>query len=119
MQLPFVTSWFDSNPDAVSSFATQCVSGLITYISLVTYFDRPRGQLMIDSEALHIRPSNVPRAGLGLFATRDLSPGTILGTYPGVVRPTHKHMKKYNRIPEIGTYIWRFTDNLEFIDPTD
>jgi hypothetical protein len=54
-----------------------------------------------------------------LFATRDLSPGTLLGNYPGVIRPTHKHIKKYQRIPEIGTYIWRFTDNKEFIDPTD
>ena len=115
MQLPFI-SFSDVSS---SSLATQCFSGLVTFVSLVTVFDRPRGQLSIDPETLSVLPSNVPGAGLGLFVTRDLPCGTILGTYPGVLRPAHKHMKKYNKIPEIGTYTWRFTDNKEFIDPTD
>jgi hypothetical protein len=28
-------------------------------------------------------------------------------------------MKKYQTMPDIGTYAWRFTDNAQYIDPTD
>jgi len=102
-----------------SQFLIQCASGIATYTGLVAYFDRPRGKLLIDPSYLETRNSNVEGGGLGLFVTKSLPEGTILGTYPGVLRPAHKYKQKYDRVSECSTYTWRFTDNQYFIDPTD
>mmetsp|Transcript_21508 Transcript_21508/g.31700 ORF Transcript_21508/g.31700 Transcript_21508/m.31700 type:complete len:242 (-) Transcript_21508:157-882(-) len=97
----------------------QAASGLATYFGLVAFFDRPRGRLTIDTSCVEARPSRVEGAGLGLYVTTSLPEGTILGTYPGVVRPTHKYMQKYSNKPDAGVYAWRLTDNENFLDPTD
>jgi len=98
---------------------TQLTSGLVTYFGLVAFFDRPCGKLLVDPTFIEAKQSQVEGAGLGLYVTSSLPEGTILGTYPGVVRPTNKYMEKYNDKPDAGTYAWRFTDNQSFIDPTD
>ncbi len=100
---------------------TQLTSAILTYFGFVAFFDRPRGSIDVDENVLIARKSQVEGAGLGLYVTQSLPEGTILGTYPGVLRPTSKFMKKYNRLEGgiAGTYAWRFTDNEDYIDPTD
>lgn len=101
---------------------TEFASAAMTYLSLIVYFDRPRGSLTIpDAEStLQVRPSHVPNAGLGLFTTQSLSKGTILGTYPGVLRPANTFYDgKGRNFPQSIGYSWRFTDNKYVIDPTD
>ncbi len=101
---------------------TAASSAALSYFSLIAYFDRPRGSFAIpDSEStLQVRPSRVPNAGLGLFTNRSLSRGTILGTYPGVLRPANTFYNGKGRIfPQAVGYSWRFTDNKYVIDPTD
>lgn len=102
-----------------SQLLVQCASGIATYTGLVAYFDRPRGKLLVDPSYLETRKSNVEGGGLGLFVKTSLPEGTVLGTYPGVLRPAHKYKQKYDRVSECSTYAWRFTDNSHFIDPTD
>ena len=107
-------------PGQLTTILTQASSCAITYISLIAYYDRPRGQLSIDvPKTLEVKSSQIPGAGLGLYAKIPLPSGTILGTYPGVVRPMGKYMKKYDKLPHTGTYAWRLTDNMDMIDPTD
>jgi hypothetical protein len=92
---------------------------LITYISLIAYYDRPRGNLKLHTSSFELKQSQVHNAGLGLYITESLPKGTILGTYPGVLRPASKYIQKYNSIPNASVYTWRFTDNQYCIDPTN
>ena len=103
------------------TFIAQTSSAAVAYFGLIAYFDRPRGKVLIEnpSSALRIGPSQIPNAGLGLYASRNLPKGTKLGTYPGVVRPLQKSLKKLMYHPQCEAYIWRFTDNSKIIDPTD
>ena len=106
------------SPQALAAFS----SAALTYLSLIAYFDRPRGSLTISDadSTLRVRPSRVPNAGLGLFTNRSLSRGTILGTYPGVLRPANTFYDgKGRNFPQSIGYSWRFTDNKYVIDPTD
>jgi len=46
--------------------------------------------------------------------------GTVLGTYPGVLRPARAFYDgKCMRHPNAVSYSWRFTDDAYVIDPTD
>ena len=97
-------------------------SSIITYLSLIAYYDRPRGSFAISQPklSLSIQPSNVPNGGLGLFTTRRMTSGTILGTYPGVLRPARQFYDgKCIQYPKAIGYSWRFTDNEYVLDPTD
>ncbi|VEU37273.1 unnamed protein product [Pseudo-nitzschia multistriata] len=101
-------------------------SAMATYFGFVAVNDRPRGGLALpldpsdDECCLRVQQSNVPGAGLGLFANQNLPKGTILGTYPGVLLPLQQHSaaSKIRDHPECLAYIWRFTDNEFVIDPT-
>ena len=97
----------------------QTLSAFTTYIALVAFFDRPRGKLDIDHNSFKLQQSQVPNAGLGLYVTKSLPKGTILGSYPGVLRPSTKFLQKYETIPQTAVYTWRFTDNQYCIDPTN
>lgn len=99
----------------------RITSALLSYIGLVGFLDRPRGTLVakrgIDIDILQ---SNVPGAGLGLFAKRNLPKGTVLGTYPGVLlKITEPNLGKVRTHPKCETYIWRFSDNQFVLDPTN
>ncbi len=104
------------DPVAIS---TQLTSAMASYFAFLSYFDRAQGKIALDLSNFEARQSQVEGAGLGLYTTTSMSEGTILGTYPGVVRPAQNYMKKYNNVPDAGTYAWRFTDNEFFIDPTN
>ncbi len=123
---------FDTAPSGLSSsevWALRIGTGILTYFGFVFATDRPRGLLgvpLIDGNnnmdgCLKVAPSNVPGAGLGLFASQSMPKGTVLGTYPGVVLPLGQHSasSKVRNCPECASYIWRFTDNQYVIDPTD
>ena len=97
----------------------QTLSAFTTYIALVAFYDRPRGKLDIDQNSFKLQQSQVPNAGLGLYVTKSLPKGTILGSYPGVLRPSTKFLQKYETIPQTAVYTWRFTDNQYCIDPTN
>ena len=97
-------------------------SATLTYISLLAIFDRPRGSITLPNaqNTLLIQQSRVPNAGLGLFVTQSLPRGTILGTYPGVIRPAQTFYDgKCRQFPQAVGYSWRFTDSKYIIDPTD
>jgi len=96
----------------------QVGAALSTYSCLVYYFDRPRGELLVELDKdVKVGPSQV--AGLGLFASRNLSKGTILGTYPGTIVPLQQNISKLRQFPACEAYIWRFSDNSAVLDPTD
>ncbi len=97
----------------------QAISGVTTYIGLVGYYDRSRGDIQIDKSYFVAKQSQVEGAGIGLYVTKPLPEGTVLGTYPGVLRPSSKFLKKYESLPQTAIYTWRFTDNEYCIDPTD
>jgi hypothetical protein len=94
-------------------------SAAATYVGIVAYLDRPRGTLSVGHDEVRVQQSTVPGAGLGLFASKDLSRGTVLGTYPGVVIPLLQHTRKLQQFPACEGYIWRFSDNQMVIDPTN
>jgi len=102
-----------------STLLLQVISGLTTYIGLVGYYDRSRGNIQIDRSCFVAKQSQVEGAGIGLYVTKALPEGTVLGTYPGVLRPSSKFLKKYESLPQTAIYTWRFTDNEYCIDPTD
>lgn len=105
--------------DSSTVWLLQGSSALLSYFGLVVALDRPRGELHVDVEAVEIRTSQVPGAGLGLFANQDLKAGTVLGAYPGVLLPLQQHSNKLRSLPECEAYIWRFSDNKFVIDPTN
>ena len=97
-------------------------SATLTYLFLILTFDRPRGRLIIPdaSNSLVIQPSRVPNGGLGLFVSQSYPEGTVLGTYPGVLRPADVFYNTKCRLyPKAVGYSWRFTDSKYVIDPTD
>lgn len=105
-------------PIDATTIVTQLTSAVATYVGFIGYFDRPRGKLTISESSIEPRQSQVEGAGLGLYVKKSLPENTILGTYPGVIRPANNYMRKYSKVTEAGTYAWRFTDNEFFIDPT-
>lgn len=118
---PTLSDTTTSSSAAISPLIASA-SATLTYLSLITYFDRPRGSLTIPDpqSTLLIQQSRVPNAGLGLFAAQPLSKGTILGTYPGVIRPINTFYDvKCRQYPQAIGYSWRFTDSKYIIDPTD
>mmetsp|Transcript_691 Transcript_691/g.1432 ORF Transcript_691/g.1432 Transcript_691/m.1432 type:complete len:314 (-) Transcript_691:3400-4341(-) len=111
---------FSSSPILLS-----ITSASLTYLSLLLLYDRPRGHLSLPSlpspdTPFLISQSRIPNAGLGLFVTRSLPEGTVLGSYPGVLRPAEAFYNgKCRRYPQAVAYSWRFTDNKFVIDPTN
>lgn len=102
-----------------SNTIIQFLSGISTYIGLVAYYDRPKGNLGINQSSFELKQSRVENAGLGLYVNCSIPKGTILGTYPGVIRPASNFLQKYDSIPQTAVYTWRFTDNESCIDPTN
>ena len=99
--------------------APALVSITITYVSLLLLYDRPRGSLPL-RDALSIAQSQVPNAGLGLFVNRNLPSGTVLGTYPGVLRRQDDFYEvKCRQYPKAVYYSWRLNDSGCVLDPTD
>lgn len=125
--LPLEASAFDISSVVVADdhlglalSLARASSAVSAYVGLVAWYDRPRGELYVDAPTtLRVSPSLVPNAGAGLFATRSLPEGTRLGTYPGVVRPAADALAKLRDVPSCETYVWRFTDDLFVVDPTD
>lgn len=103
----------------IPTILIQTITGITTYIALIAYYDRPRGNIQIDTSIFQVKPSQVPNGGLGLYITKSAPEGTILGTYPGVLRPANKFITKYESKPQTATYTWRFTDSEYCIDPTN
>eukprot|EP00986_Skeletonema_menzelii_P001354 scaffold366_cov153-Skeletonema_menzelii.AAC.16 len=106
------------SPQAIAASASIS----LTYLSLLLAFDRPRGRLTIPDAAnsLVINQSRVPNAGLGLFLSKSYPEGTVLGTYPGVLRPAEQfYSTKCRMYPQAVGYSWRFTDSKYVLDPTD
>ena len=92
----------------------------MSYIGLVGFLDRPQGYLLDNADQyLEIKESQVPGAGLGLYAKVSLPRHTVLGTYPGVVIPLQQNLNKLQEYPPCEGYIWRFSDNMFVIDPTN
>jgi len=118
---PVVTMESGSSVDDSILWGVRLTSATLSYVGLVAFLDRPRGQLMaVPGLDIDVLASNVPGAGLGLFAKRRLPRGTILGTYPGVLlKMAEPNFKKVNKYPQCETYIWRFSDNLFVLDPTN
>ena len=101
-------------------WALRIGSALASYVGFVVFFDRPRGELSVDLDTdIEIRPSQVPGAGLGLFAKKLLPKGTVLGAYPGTVLPLTQNLNKLREYPPCEGYVWRFSDNKYVIDPTN
>ena len=105
----------------LSTFLPQLMSSLVTYTLCIVYVDRPRGQIVIDDEenSLLVKPSQVEEAGLGLFAGTFIKKGTVLGTYPGVLRPLERYRKKLEKFYQSSDYVWINQSNSYVIDPTD
>ena len=99
-------------------WAIRAASAVSSYIGFVAFFDRPQGVLNVSSQ-VESKPSTVPGAGLGLFATTEIRKNTVLGTYPGVVLPLKQNLVKLKQYPGCEGYIWRFSDNESVIDPTN
>jgi hypothetical protein len=98
----------------------RLTSAVLSYVALIGFFDRPRGELLVTlDDMIEIKTSNVPGAGLGLFAKVPLPKGTVLGTYPGVMVPLAQNLPKLQAFPACEGYIWRFSDNRFVIDPTN
>lgn len=91
----------------------------ITYLSLLLLYDRPRG-ILPARDVLSVEKSRVPNAGLGLFVTQNLPEGTLLGTYPGVLRSQSDFYDvKCRQYPKSVYYSWRLNDSTYVLDPTD
>ncbi|KAL7563016.1 hypothetical protein ACA910_013537 [Epithemia clementina (nom. ined.)] len=107
---------------ASTLWTLRATSAFLSYVGIVAFVDRPRGgKFQVNPETdIIVQPSSVPGAGLGLFCQRDLPQGTILGTYPGVLLPiTDRNLVKLQRHPQCEAYIWRFSDSLYVLDPTN
>jgi hypothetical protein len=66
--------------DPVASTA----SAAATLAALYAWDTKPTGEVLAHS-VLEVRNSDLPGAGLGLFAREDISAGTLLGSYAGKV----------------------------------
>ena len=59
---------------------TKCVydAGIMN-----NFYSQP-SKVMIDSDYIEIKKSNIPGAGRGVFATRKMYPGKMLAYYTGI-----------------------------------
>jgi len=105
--------------DPATLWGLRITSALVSYLGLVTYLDRPRGEFYLNVNQYEIKPSQVEGAGLGFYAAQDMEKGTILGSYPGVVLPLSANLRKLQQYPQCEAYVWRFSDSKFIIDPTD
>ncbi|KAL7486008.1 hypothetical protein ACHAW6_011614 [Cyclotella cf. meneghiniana] len=103
------------------SLVPSLLSTSFTYLSLLLFHDRPRGFLSLPASTLSVSPSSIPHAGLGLFVTISLPCGTILGSYPGVLRDQVEfYNEKCIAYPNAVYYSWRLgSDGRYVLDPTD
>lgn len=95
------------------------VSSLSTLSSLVLFFDRPRGELLLPPSSFRVSESRVPGAGLGLFAASELAAGADLGYYPGVLLPTPAFVRTKRGVGDAESYCWKLQDERGVLDPTD
>ena len=118
-QIPFSKGCTLRHAFLDSNLIIQAGVGLATYCGLIAHYDRVRGTLILDDKVdLEVKDSQVC-PGMGLYIKKDFPENTVIGTYPGRVLRARSYMSKYERMPKIGTYAWRFTDNIDIIDPTD
>lgn len=106
--------------DLLTTIAVQASVGSAVYSALTFYYDRPRGEMLVPTEAVDVRASTIPNAGLGLFAARDLRAGQNLGLYPGVLVGTGSYRStKLEKYPASVSYVWKLQNERGVIDPTD
>ena len=118
------TSPSEANLEFLWTAVRSLASAMLSYVSLIAYYDRPRGQLHPDIDTfLEVRTSPIlPNGGLGVFCAPNVSTipqGTVLGTYPGVLIPMQSSSHKLRQYPHCEAYIWRFSDSQYIIDPTN
>lgn len=79
----------------------------------------PQGS--VDRTAVHVRASTIPGAQLGVFATRRIGTGEIVGRYPGYLHPGSVWWITKGRTPAgdlACTYAW-FLASGNVLDPTN
>ena len=91
--------------DEATLWGIRAASAALSYIGFVGLFDRPRGGDLVDPDAVEVKASTVPGAGLGLFARQSLPKGTVLGAYPGVLVPLSQNLGKLRKYPECEAYV--------------
>ena len=82
-----------------------CVASL-GLLAAKAYRERPRG--WVRSDLVVTGPS--PLAGTGLFASRPIASGTVLGAYPGRPRSWEDMKKKYEAAPASKQYVFTTGD---------
>lgn len=108
------TSHVLSMTDPVTAGPTLVLAALLSFR---LYERRPRGHLI--PGLLAVRPSLVPGAGRGCFAAVDLDRDTVLGTYPGRLRPAYEYAAKLREVgPHVAEYCWKIGE-IAAVDPTD
>jgi len=120
----------------------QCFDGSLTAASSLTGLalvllleTRPHGRVTLTEDALVVKPSTIPQAGLGLFAAVDIPAGTEIGRYAGSLWPQGLWLRwKGAKLGDVLStapsseqlaiqqrareYIWRLS-NGNVLDPTD
>lgn len=80
------------------------------------WLDRPRG--WIQHDLLEVKRSNIPNAGEGVFAKKDIPRGTVLGQYPGRARSDTEMTAKVMVAPLARQYCFMSKPGI-LLDPTD
>lgn len=91
------------------------ISALLTLGVLAAF--KPNGWLT-PGVPLVAQQSTIPAAGRGLFATKTLPKGYVLGAYPGRIRSGEEYRAKVYQYPETKIYGW-VMDSGSVLDPTD
>lgn len=110
-----------SNSGNSNSMIDIAQNALIVLGGLSVYFldSKPQGSCV--SDLVDIRKSSIPGASLGLYATKTIPEGTVIGTFPGFVKPVEEAIKQKiddNAIENAKRYFWAL-NSVSVLDPTN
>lgn len=92
---------------------------LLGGVSYITWERRPKGAA--NDDLLSVRKSTVPKSNLGVFATKTIPAGTVIGEYPGYLINVNDtlYKKKDDKARALAQkYMWAITEDV-VLDPTN
>jgi hypothetical protein len=97
----------------------QNVAIVAAGLGTIFFNSTPKGSC--NADLVDIRCSSIPGANLGLFASRTIPAGTLIGTFPGIVKQLKdalRSKRSEDARDRCKRYMWAVDSN-RVLDPTD
>jgi hypothetical protein len=112
---------FDSSGSSTTLALDVAQNVAIMAAGLGTLFFDFKPQGSCNADLVDIRCSSIPGANLGLYASRTIPAGTLIGTFPGIVKPLEvalRGKRSEDARDRCKRYMWAVDSN-RVLDPTN